>query len=149
MARRGAKARIPMFQRRTAWACARLSQGSVDERGAATVEFVLWLPFFLTLLAAITDLSFIFTTNASMWDTARDTARRLALHQVTVEQARAFALTALALGDPAQYAVNILDGDDVVVEITTSIGDASVFGVYGALMPGDLIAKVTMMREPL
>jgi Flp pilus assembly protein TadG len=145
MARRGAKARIPMFQRRTAWACARLSQGSVDERGSTTVEFVLWLPFFFTLLAAITDLSFIFTTNAS----TRDTARRLALHQVTVEQARAFALTALALGDPAQYAVNILDGDDVVVEITTSIGDASVFGVYGALMPGDLIAKVTMMREPL
>ncbi len=84
-----------------------------------------------------------------MWDAARDTARRLALHQVSVAEAETFARAAIALGSPAQYAVSVLDGDDVVVEITTSIDDASVFGVYGALMPGDLTARVTMMREPL
>lgn len=120
-----------------------------DEGGSATVEFVLWLPFFFTLIAAIADLSFIFTTNASMWDAARDAARRLALHQVSVAQAEDIARAAVALGDPSQYIINVLDGDDVVVEITTSIDAASVFGVYSALMPGDLVARVTMLREPM
>ena len=138
-----------MFRGRIGRFGTRLRRTGADERGSATVEFVLWLPFFITLIAAIADLSFIFTTNASMWDVARDTARRLALHQVTAEQAETFALSAFALGDPTQYAVSVTDGDDVVVEITTSIDDASVFGVYSALMPGDLIARVTMLREPM
>ena len=55
----------------------------------------------------------------------------------------------VALGDPSNYVVSVLDGDDVVVEISTTVAEASVFGVYAALMPGDLIARVTMMREPM
>ena len=149
MTRSGATARRPMFKGRIERAMVRLRRGGRDERGSATVEFVLWLPFFFTLLAGIADLSFIFTTNASMWDVARDTARRLALHQVTVAEAESFARGAVALGDPSNYVVSVLDGDDVVVEISTTVAEASVFGVYAALMPGDLIARVTMMREPM
>jgi Flp pilus assembly protein TadG len=148
MRRSGATARFPTHRDRIGWLGARLRQTRDDERGSATVEFVLWLPFFFTLLAGIADLSFVFTTNANMWDVARDTARRLALHQVDATEAEAFARAAVVLGDPAQYTVVIVDGEDVVVEITTSIDAASVFGVYGALMPGDLRARVTMLSEP-
>lgn len=120
--------------------------GSRD--GSATVEFVLWFPVFVTMIAVITDLSFIYTTNASMWDAARDTARRMALRQMDVAEAEAFAASAVALGSSADYTVHATIGDDVMVEITTSTSAASVFGVYAAVLPGTLTARVTMLREP-
>ncbi|MFT6773041.1 MAG: Flp pilus assembly protein TadG [Paracoccaceae bacterium] len=119
-----------------------------NDRGTATLEFVLWLPVFVTIIALVTDLSFIYTTNANMWDAARDTARRMAVRQLDVPAAELFARNAIVVGSPENFTVIASDGDDVVVEITSSASDASVFGVLTAVMPITLSARVTMMREP-
>jgi hypothetical protein len=103
---------------------------------------------FVTIIALVTDLSFIYTTNANMWDAARDTARRMAVRQLDVPAAELFARNAIVVGSPENFTVIASDGDDVVVEITSSASDASVFGVLTAVMPITLSARVTMMREP-
>lgn len=126
----------------------RILEAFRSKDGSATVEFVLWFPVFVTMIAVITDLSFIYTTNASMWDAARDTARRMAFRQIDAAEAQTWAKNAVALGKPEDYTVVATEGEDVVVEITTSTSDASVFGIYAALLPGTLTARVTMMREP-
>jgi hypothetical protein len=40
-------------------------------------------------------------------------------------------------------------GVDVVVEITTNVGDASVFGFFTKVLDRELTARVVMRREPI
>ena len=126
----------------------RLRRQTANDDGGVTVEFVIWFPFIMGVLALITDLSFIYTINASMYDSARDGARRMALHLSTADEAEAFVLNHLALGNPADFTVTATDGSDVVVRVSTTIEDASIFGIYAAFLPGELVAQVTMLKEP-
>ncbi len=119
-----------------------------NDDGGVTVEFVIWFPFIVGLAALIADLSLIFTTNANMYDTARDAARQMAVNRADPSEAEAYVLSHLLVGKSSEYTVTATDGADVTVEIRTSIKDASVFGAYAALLPGDLSARVTMMKEP-
>ncbi len=48
-----------------------------DEKGAVTIEFVLWVPIFVGLFVLVTDASIIYLTHSEMWSVARDTTRRM------------------------------------------------------------------------
>lgn len=119
-----------------------------DRRGAGTGQMLFWTGAFVVMLALIADLSMLYTTNASMWDTARDTARRMAIGSLSAADAPAHAARSVALGDASAYTVTAVDGDEVVVTITTPVSSASVVGLYAAAVPGELTARVTMMKEP-
>ena len=124
-----------------------------ERRGGGTLEFVVWTVVFAAMLAFVADLSLVQVTRASMWDAARDAARRVALHEMTAEQARAHAASAVALGAPKAYKVTVsLGGEDgtgdVVVAISTEAATASPLGLYPIIAPEALTAKVTMMQEP-
>jgi Flp pilus assembly protein TadG len=43
-----------------------------DERGSATIEFVLWVPVFMILLVATTDASILYLHHTEMWNVSRD-----------------------------------------------------------------------------
>lgn len=126
----------------------KLRQIAEDDRGAITIEFVVWMPAFAAMLAFIIDFSFIFLTNSSMWDSARDAARRLALHKMTIDQAEEYVLESL-FTPSRNFQVEAVESDDqVVVTVVTPINDATAFRVYAGLLPGDLVARVTMLKEP-
>lgn len=119
-----------------------------DERGAVTVEFVTWMPAFAAMLAFIVDFSFVFLTNSSMWDSARDAARRIALHKMTADQAEEYVLDSL-FTPSHNFRVEAIEGEEeVVVTVVTPINDATAFRIYSSLLPGNLVARVTMLREP-
>ena len=118
------------------------------EEGAATVEFVVWVPFFVMMLAAVADTSMVLATRANMWQVANDTARSLARHQLDADTAEDYVRKHLLLGSPANYAITITEGDDVVVELSMPAAVASIFGVYSALMTADLTARVVKRSEP-
>jgi len=119
-----------------------------DEIGAITIEFVTWMPAFAAMLAFIVDFSFVFMTNSSMWDSARDAARRLALHQMTAEQAEEYVLASL-FTPSRDFKVEAINGiDDVVVTVITPINEATAFRIYSKVLPGNLVARVTMLKEP-
>ena len=108
----------------------------------------MWMPAFAGMLALIADFSFIFMTNSSMWDSARDAARRLALHKITAEQAEEYVQSTL-FSTRRNFTVQAVEGEDeVVVLVKTSINDASIFRFYAGWLPGDLVARVIMLREP-
>lgn len=53
-----------------------------SEDGSATVEAVLWIPFFLLLLALIADASFLFHRQAEMLRTVQDVNRAFSTGQI-------------------------------------------------------------------
>lgn len=137
---------------RTSGACATFAQKmrpfADDEHGAITIEFVTWMPAFAAMLAFVIDFSFIFMTNSSMWDSARDAARRLALHKISGDQAEEYVLESL-FTPSRNFRVEAVEGaEEVVVTVVTPINDATALRIYSALLPGDLVARVTMLKEP-
>jgi len=119
-----------------------------DERGSATIEFVLWVPVFVVLLVATTDATILYLAHTEMWNVSRDIARRLAVGDITEAQAVEEAKNELFLYSNA-YTVGTSVGIDVVVEIKTNVGDASVFGFYKQVLNRELSARVVMRREPI
>jgi Flp pilus assembly protein TadG len=121
-----------------------------DERGAATIEFVLWVPVFVILLVATTDATILYLTHTEMWNVSRDIARRVAVGDMTSAQAVDVAQQELFLYG-RHYTVGVSPDNqiDVVVEIKTNARDASVFGFFTAVIGRELTARVVMRREPV
>ena len=124
-------------------------RAAMAERRGGAGEVVFWGAVFAGAVAVIADLSMIYITHAAMWDAARDAARRAAVHDAAPEEARAGAARAVALGAPEIYAVTLDESETgITVTIAAETADISPIGVYAAVAPGVLTAKVTMMKEP-
>jgi len=117
--------------------------------GLVTVEFVLWLPVFLVILAFLADGCMLYLMQADMWSVARDTARRMTTGQLDSSGAQSYAASAL-LYSSRPYTITATQGSDDIVEISLPVQDASVFGVlavFGSFTNLMLDAKVTMRDE--
>lgn len=119
-----------------------------DEGGSATIEFVLWVPVFVVLLVATTDATILYLSHTEMWNVSRDIARRIAVGDITTDEAVNEAQKELFLYSRT-YRVAAESGIDVVVEIQTNVGDASVFGFFKPVLGRELSARVVMRREPV
>jgi Flp pilus assembly protein TadG len=121
-----------------------------DERGSATIEFVLWVPVFMILLVATTDASILYLHHTEMWNVSRDVARRVSVGDMTEADAATVVQNEMFLSTNA-YTVTTSDPADldVVIQISTSIADASVFGFFKPVLGMHLAAEVTMRREPI
>lgn len=54
-----------------------------DEQGSATIEFVIWIPWFMLLLMIVVDACFLYLDLNRMENAARDGARRVSTGQFT------------------------------------------------------------------
>jgi Flp pilus assembly protein TadG len=119
-------------------------------RGVLTIEFVIWIPIFMVILAFTADACKLYLTQADMWDVARDTARRISTGQYCNNvDAESYARAQLLY--PLTYRFSIVKGASDVVEISTPVAGASVFGAlanFGGFAANTLSAKVTMPAEP-
>jgi Flp pilus assembly protein TadG len=138
----------------------RLARALRREGGSATVEFVIWIPVLLIILAITADACKLYLTQADMYNVARDTARRMSTGQLsTVATAKTYAQGELLYYNsnytitPAMNATACASTGntvDDVVTISVPVGKAAVFGiltVYGAFSTATLRAKVTMRQE--
>ena len=121
-----------------------------DERGSATIEFVLWVPVFVVLLVAATDATILYLHHTEMWNVSRDVARRVAVGDMTESEAANVVQNEMFLYSRA-YTVATSDPTslDVQIVIQTLISDASVFGFFKPVLGRYLTASVTMRREPI
>lgn len=129
----------------------RLRSFGRSERGVITVEFVIWMPVFLVILAFIADACALYLIQADMWNVARDTARRMTTGQLgTAQEAHDYAAAQLMYPNKP-YTITATPGvPDDVVQITIPITNASIFGVlaiYGSFSDATMTAKVTMRAE--
>jgi hypothetical protein len=122
-----------------------------DEKGAVTIEFVLWVPIFVGLLVFVTDASIIYLTHSEMWSVARDTTRRMTTGEITTDnQARDYTAANQFLGSRTY----VIDPDtvsaDMNVTIAIGLDGAAIFGFFFKPILGQaLVASVTMRKEPL
>lgn len=126
----------------------RMSAFRRNQEGGATVEFVLWLPFFIALLAIITDFTFIYMTNSSMWDAAREAARAMSIRNTDENQARQMIEDRLIRG--GSYYVDVNPNNlEVYAIIRIGMAEASIFGIFSTVLNDDLVAVVKMQKEPM
>lgn len=123
-----------------------------DDRAAATIEFVLWVPIILGLLVTAIDATTLYLTHTEMWNVARDTARRMVTGKIlTEDDAKAYAASAPSLRD-YPYSVEATYDEDGVVEVWIGIAfsDLSIIG-YGSplvIFGTNVIARVVMRPDP-
>jgi Flp pilus assembly protein TadG len=123
-----------------------------DDRGAVTIEFVLWIPIMVALLVTAIDATTLYVTQTEMWNVARDTARRMVTGRVLTEaDAEAYAQSAIKLRE-APYQVDAVYDKNVAVQVTISLAfeDMSIVG-YGSpltIFGNTLVARVAMRPDP-
>ncbi len=122
-----------------------------DEKGAVTIEFVLWVPVFVGLLVFVTDASVIYLTHSEMWSVARDTTRRMTTGEITTDaEARDYAAAHLFLGERTYVIDTGPVSADMNVTIAIGLDGAAIFGFFFEPILGrSLVASVTMRKEPL
>lgn len=122
-----------------------------DDSAGVTVEFVLWVPVFLIILALTVDVSMLFLRQANIWYVARDAARQAAIYRLRTEQEiRDYAVPRASFAGDAAVVVPTIDPTtgDVQVTITVPINDVGVFGVLQIGAGNDLRASVIQRMEP-
>jgi Flp pilus assembly protein TadG len=124
-----------------------------DSRGAVTIEFVVMFPAFIFLMIFFADTSIVYLTHTEMYNAARDTARRIATHQLdTQEEAHAYAAGRLSLG--ARTYGLYTDGYNSaggVATVTVAIGlDQAVFfgALFEPILGRSLVATARVRIEP-
>lgn len=122
-----------------------------DERGAQTVEFVLWVPIITALLLLVADAATLYITHNEMWNVARDTARRMSTGQLaSAEEAEAHAVAAMELRDyPYLIDAEFDPEGDMEVAIGLSFDDLLIPGYATlAILGGTMTARVAMRANP-
>lgn len=122
-----------------------------DERGSATIEFMLWIPIIVALLVTVIDATTLYITHTEMWNVARNTARQMSSGVIGTEaEAEACAANLMSLRD-FPYTVDATFDEDAgaQVVIVLPVNDMSIIG-YSPLtiLGGDMTARVIMRPEP-
>ena len=122
-----------------------------DQSGASAVEFALIAPLLVTLLLGVIQYGSLFLTENRMTDTARDTARRLAVGDISNESdAEDYAVAQLADMSRRFKATASLPrppDHDVSVVITVPKADVAWVNMIGFGMDGNLTAQFHMLKE--
>ncbi len=115
-----------------------------DESGSTTVEAVLWMPFFMGLLALIVDASMLFNSQAQMLRFVQDANRAFSTGQLeTTDQVGEILQARLAPLSERVTVDSLVDTTTVpsgIIRTTTSIpaADLNSIGLITALMTFDL-----------
>jgi len=128
--------------------------------GTVTIEFVVWIPILLIILAFTADACQLYLIQADVWSVARDAARRMSIMQLT---ATPDTVTPYAKGQLLYYnthytitpstqtiCTNHIQTINDIVKISVPVQYASVFGIleaYGGFASATLTANVTMLEE--
>ncbi|MDP2081634.1 MAG: TadE/TadG family type IV pilus assembly protein [Pseudotabrizicola sp.] len=120
-----------------------------DERGSATVEFVMMVPVFMALMFLIADASMVYNKQAMLMDISRDTARIVSRYALTAEEAQTHAVKAAGTSaSPATAHVSIIDGF-VTVTVATDAATAAPFGFIKFAISDKISATATVVMEPV
>ncbi len=125
-----------------------------DERGVAAVEFAFILPFITLILTGIIQLGAMLFLQSNMGDVARDTARRLAVGELTAAAAQSYAEGHLFNWGGGTFTVTAAMPDpndpndrDITVQISLPMADASLVDILGIFQTGNMTAASTMRQE--
>lgn len=121
--------------------------------GGALIEFAFLAPLLLLVVTAVIEFGAMFFLQNNMMNVSRDTARRLAVGDLTSAADAQSHAQANIINWGATFTVNVTEpapsdlNGDYVVEITVPMSDAALIDPFGILGSGTLSAESTMRRE--
>lgn len=120
-------------------------------QGGLSVEFALWIPFFMALLLFAIDASLAFARQSSFMSISRETARIVARHGLEPAEAEVYAAQRAAFnGHRPEVAVTLDDRNETVtVTIGARTREVAPFGALGIFAGERVLASVTQVMEPL
>jgi hypothetical protein len=129
-------------------ACRALRRFRACDRGAATVEFVLWLPVFFGLVTLVVDSAVLAYRYSEMWDVARTAAREVSVGALPKSQTALEAYVHERLSE--EYGVQLVGAHSTfwTVQIDAAPAAMSVFGLFETAIP-NMSARVGSGQEPL
>ena len=123
-----------------------------DDRGTPVIEMAIVLPLLMLLILGMTEFAMLFFAQNTMWNVAREAARRMAVADMTATEAQTFVQNMLP--GHLTYNVNAQEPDpnnpadeDVVVTIDAAMRDASIINYLNLIPDNTFGARVTMRRE--
>ena len=123
-----------------------------DERGSATVEAVLWIPFFLGLLLLVVEVTFVFYGHSQMMRIAQDASRKLSTGWFdTSAEAEAYILEEMRsmrnrTSTAATTAVSIEAGV-INTRISVSAGELDIVGTFDVLSAVQVTVAAQHLQE--
>ena len=123
------------------------------QSGLATLELALVLPLLILVLAGIVQFGGLFYLQNKMINLARDAARRLAVGEITSNQAQTLISAGLSAWTVTPTTtIHIPVPNDPVdndIEVTISVpkAQASLMDIFGMFQSGNVVAKVVMRQE--
>ena len=118
-----------------------------DEHAAVTIEFVAVFPFFVFLLLMFVDASILYLTRTEMFEVSRDTARRVSVGAISVDEVPGYVNDHLLLAGRT-YTIASYSGSLVIIEMSVNVADASIFGIFRPVLGRTIKVRVEMLREP-
>ncbi|NNU79124.1 pilus assembly protein [Halovulum dunhuangense] len=120
-----------------------------EDGGTNTIEFVLWLPIFILILALVVDVCFLFLAQAVTFDVASDTARRRAVNFFTTDAAASnFLATEATFNNTAPVVATVTtSGVEVTARVEFAPGDLDLIGVLGFISSDRMSVQVLQLKE--
>ena len=123
-----------------------------DERGTAVIEFALIMPILLVMFSGILQFGSVMFLENHMTNVAREASRRVAVGELTTDEADTMAQAAL-VNWGVTYNVDVATADagggnqNITVDISLPLSEAALIDVLGLFETGNLRTSVTMRME--
>ncbi len=115
-----------------------------NEQGANAVEFAFVLPILMILLTGIIQMGLMFFVQNNMTSIGQETARLVALGELTTGQGQTYANDHL-LNWGMTYTVNVQQQvDDIVVDIAVPLSDVAIIDFLGLFGSGNMTSQSLM-----
>ena len=117
--------------------------------GSVTIEFVMWLPVLVSILVLAVDASVLFMTQSNYWSVTRDTARLVARHALTADDAEVYAAQNATWGSVSPTVGVSIDGATVTVSMAAPTSSIAPFGILEFAIGSTIDASISQTLEPV
>ncbi|MGB3316440.1 MAG: TadE/TadG family type IV pilus assembly protein [Albidovulum sp.] len=119
-----------------------------NEDGAATIEAVLWLPFYLMLFGLLADVSMVFHGQSKLLRIVQDANRNMSVGRLTTTAEVIDFVEARAgvFATPTSVSNNIAAGL-ITTSITVPMSDLDMFGVAGIFKTAEMTVRSEHLME--
>lgn len=126
----------------------RIRSARQDEAGSATVEAVLWLPFFIAAFTLVVDGSMIFHNHSQILRVTQDANRAFSVGRYTDEETTESQIEAAlsSLSDNAAATTTVANGI-ISTTVTVPAGDIDVIGIFKSLTTPTITIRAQHLME--
>ncbi len=123
---------VPCFCKEGPTGTRRVMSFMSDETGAATIEFVLWLPIFMAVLCMIVDATMIFSNRTQALRIIQDANRGFAIGRLTTtDETETYILDRIQPISPSVQVATTVDQGIIVTAVVMPARELDVLGILG------------------